>query len=276
MLPTEIRCIWGHKLWTVPAQLYLIVRYLPLIAQSISLYAFFNPTSPAMCTMWFEMAAWSESITVLCAHAILVYRLHALYANRIILYTMVGWTALNASVMIGLDIWTQTRIHTTNQIIPGVALYGCSAANDSPRPDYFFTGWIPVVLAEAYLFALSAWKLRERLRLTSDARISHSLADVLLADSFKYYFAVLAVELFQIFGWTILAWEQFTDPFTAAFWPIAGTRLILNLRDASTQDVHTAATRATTHGFEFAVHTKPQTPQDTESGMTLHSDIDTS
>ncbi|KZV89716.1 hypothetical protein EXIGLDRAFT_139472 [Exidia glandulosa HHB12029] len=281
-LPTEIRCIWGHKFWTVPVLLYLIVRYLPLFAQIFSTYAFFNPTSLAICTAWFEVGAWSECITVLCTHAILIYRLHALYANRRILYSMVAWAVINGAAAIAVDAWTQSRTHRTNQFFPGVALYGCGAAADSPHPDYFYVGWLPVLLTEAYLFALSAWKLRERLHRAQFRRSGGSLSDVLLADSFKYYLVVVAVELFQVIVWATLDWEQYTDPFTAAVLPIAGTRLILNLRDVakrgvdSDDTVHDTTTSdgAGITSFEFAVRRKRGNDgHDTERGTTFYSNV---
>lgn len=40
---------------------------------------------------------------------------------------------------------------------------------------------------ELYLFALAAWKLRSAVRKGTWLTGSHSLRDVLLADSFKYY-----------------------------------------------------------------------------------------
>lgn len=171
---------------------------------------------------------------MLCTHAILIYRLHALYASRKILISMAAWACFNGGVMIAVDVWTQSRViresvpakrsslstspAETNQFIPGVAIYGCSGAANSPYPDYFWTAWcddmqypctceaertftmyrIPALLTEAYLFGLAAWKLHKRVQRVQWGH-SQTLSDVLLEDSFKYYLMYVNLPHLSVF-----------------------------------------------------------------------------
>lgn len=255
-LPTEIQLLWDRRrLSSVPVLLYFVVRYLPTISQVFVAYGTMNPTSPALCTAWFAVSAWSQCTTVICIHAVLVYRLHALYSSRAVLAGMVAWTALNAIATITIDAWTESRSIRTNQVFPGVPVYGCTTALNSPSrqdsDDFLWLGWIPVLLTDTVLFALSAWKLRDVVR-RSHWNGSRTLSQVLVQDSCKYYAVLFSVVLFQVIVWSVFEWEQFTDPYTSAVLPIVGTRLLLNLRQAATES-ELPTTLASGSGVELSI-----------------------
>ncbi|EJD34574.1 hypothetical protein AURDEDRAFT_176407 [Auricularia subglabra TFB-10046 SS5] len=95
---------------------------------------------------------------------------------------------------------------------------------------------LPILILDTYLFVLSALKLMEAIRqrkAISKGR-RESIVCILIQDSFKYYAVAVTVVLFQVFIFArLITWSQYTEPITSATLPIAGTRLILNIRKAS-------------------------------------------
>ncbi|KAF8153041.1 hypothetical protein B0H34DRAFT_721934 [Crassisporium funariophilum] len=182
-----------------------------------------------------QIKGWGNFIILWTMQGIMIYRVSSMYHHsRKVICTLLACLAV------------EVAITSTMQALP---YRKRSIVLDSPEivscvekvfPRWYRILWVPIILFESLIFAMSIWKGVEYYResytvngaIYSDS--GKSLVYTLLRDSILFPFIALIVCYINVIGWGYFSFTTITiNVAVSSFMTrILGCRLILNLREA--------------------------------------------
>ncbi|KAF8840843.1 hypothetical protein BDN67DRAFT_968027 [Paxillus ammoniavirescens] len=220
-LDQEVEHIW-NKPWTSSSILYIILRY------PGSAFVFLGKA-------FVYIQGWPVCVTGWLVQFILQMRLYALYnkSKKLVVFTGAIYLA-EIIAMSGILLKIELAVEITNQPLPGI--YICTAQK---TPSAMYSFWIPPLVLESVLFSLSIWigvkRSREYLKPAIIKGNGMRLVNVIIMGNVVYFFGVLLSYIVNFAIWKALGpeWVEIPEGFPQAAAIIAGCRLILHVRDAS-------------------------------------------
>jgi len=255
-LNVEIDLIWMSRPGLVSI-IFLLNRYLVPLMLVVDLFEMFglpsaSPTVATFCKVWTAVQGYLTIASFMSIHVIVALRVYAMHNGR-------KWIGRTLWIACTIYFLSSTSIITvaTAHLIPGLEpeLHSCVGK----IPSYLWLAWLPSVIFESILFALTVYAMMAGNR----RRSFNTLTLILYRDGLLYFFAVTVCSLFSLFVWAL------ADPtfiglaryFALAAVNLVGSRMVLNLKSYAASMNGRARDwddPDSTDGFGFA----PQ-PQDT-------------
>ncbi|KIJ55721.1 hypothetical protein M422DRAFT_63707 [Sphaerobolus stellatus SS14] len=243
-LSREIRSIWLSNR-SLPKLLYISVRYYGfgcLMAITI-VNTKINP-SIIVCRAYFWWLS-EVSITLLdfIVNAILVVRIHALYEGDF------KFSAALTGLLFGdlqFNLWDSSRsallcAEGVGAVPPGLSLPGCLLRSSSFTRTLAIVSWIPTILLTALLYGLTVYKFyRQNMEVNQMISLSQRNVSPVFSAFFRdgtIYFLLITVDevINMIIEATVTGvFVSVSLPYGIFLYSFAGSRLILNLREAAT------------------------------------------
>lgn len=238
----EITFLWRSKFGVAPA-IVIVNRYLVLGELSIDLYELFGgPHSLLFCEAWTGFQGYLSVLSYMSIHALVALRVHALYGGLLSIRRTL-FLAGSLSLIFSMSVATMSFIAIAREkfllfcIYSGYDLVWSLLGQMTPSlhlcvikiPSYLWVIYLPSVLLETYLFALTLFAAVSRMR---DGQDTSSLCKILCRDGIFYFIAVFICTVFTLLAWAV-APPAFIYParyFSQALLVIAGSRLVLNLK----------------------------------------------
>ncbi|KAI0371713.1 hypothetical protein BV20DRAFT_1051330 [Pilatotrama ljubarskyi] len=258
MLPTEIQYVWNTR-WNLSRLLFLWVRLFGIVLLTVNFgvtmtgghsvqvgykscrhssnRSNYDPTR--RCEFYFYWEGTAGSLMMWSVHVILQLRIYAMYrgSKRLAIFNIVFFIAEIITILIVYNYGIS--IGTTLATPPG--LTGCYGITTS----FLFSIWLPALAFDMWLVVLALWKAVERSRegvVVNGQRLD--LLAVLIRDN-VIYFMVIALGLLA----NTIMWFAAPDGLAAAAVPIShasmiisGSRLLLNLFEASHRSLNVTRT----------------------------------
>lgn len=226
----EVNYIWKTRKGIVPV-IFLVNRYLIPLVLSIDIYETMGlssgPTSITFCKVWTVIQSYLTIASFMSIHATVAWRLYALHCGEAWIRRLL-WIALVLYVSTSTGIITASLIPIISDLRP--LHHECV----SKIPDYLWTAWLPSVVFETLLFALTVIAM-----LRQEKRRSFSTLSLLLyRDGMLYFVAVTICSLFSLLVWALAGPSLIglARYFALAMVNIAGSRLVLNLKGFSARN----------------------------------------
>ncbi|KIK26695.1 hypothetical protein PISMIDRAFT_8737 [Pisolithus microcarpus 441] len=220
----KVEYIWKRPRTTTTI-LYLIVRYFGTV------YGLINTTGQ----VFLGVQGWPSCGVMWLVQAILQLRLYVLYdrSRRVLLFMGFVYVAEILAMAVIL-VTANLTSGSTNEPIPGLKLCTNTGLSNS-----FYIFWLPVLSFECILCSLAVWAgVRRSRNDTSPISVSNKirLLDVLIKGNVGYFLVIFLVSVVTAVMWGTLSeeWIEVPEGFPHAGTVIAGCRLILHIRDATT------------------------------------------
>ncbi|KAJ7134312.1 hypothetical protein C8R44DRAFT_421729 [Mycena epipterygia] len=271
-LDREIKHFWFGR-WSLPRVLYFLNRYFSLARVVFFVFGLFHPISNTVCNVFIYVQTWTGAFEIWFLQIILIYRVHSLYRTKKILISIIISFLLSAAAIIAIITTAVGAAHTVEEHLPGLTLC-VPTSRRSQMMGEIWAFWIPILLFESYLFSLSLVQLVRNVgTVRRDALLFRSnshLVELIFRDSIWYFLTVCIIDLASLAIWQsphVPAGTEWTTGFTAPFFSIIGSRLLLNLREYAdlTKYISTGGTPASdwrgdeTHSaIEFAERSLPK------------------
>lgn len=230
----EVEYIWKRPRTTTTI-LYLIVRYFGTVYGLINTTVFFSDVSSKFCQVFLGVQGWPSCGVMWLVQAILQLRLYVLYdrSRRVLLFMGFVYVAEILAMAVIL-VTANLTSGSTNEPIPGLKLCTNTGLSNS-----FYIFWLPVLSFECILCSLAVWAgVRRSRNDTSPISVSNKirLLDVLIKGNVGYFLVIFLVSVVTAVMWGTLSeeWIEVPEGFPHAGTVIAGCRLILHIRDATT------------------------------------------
>ncbi|KDR66424.1 hypothetical protein GALMADRAFT_273537 [Galerina marginata CBS 339.88] len=244
--PREVTHIWSMRTtgWSVPNTLYLFLRYLGLFQAVIYTTAYSTvQTSIKRCQIFFvfSLSIGSNNVLLLTVNVILGLRLYALYGRspKVILFLSLLFfgefvAILYAGIVAGVSV-----VQATFLAPPDTPILGCLTAPDIPGGVYF--GWTYSIIVSVICFLMTIAKFVE---FTLDARRAGwrirfpPLVKAFVQDGTVYFLAVAVTQIAGLINCSLVVGPFIVlyEPWIVVSYVVAGSRLILNLREAGLRD----------------------------------------
>ncbi|KAF8515171.1 hypothetical protein JB92DRAFT_80135 [Gautieria morchelliformis] len=227
----EIEYVWKRQ-WSLGKILYILSRYfgsLTLILHCMVLLS--KPFTPKVCGVFFPVDGVAWNVALLISEFILQARIFAVYdrSKAVLAFMMVLCIAEKASTLILLN----DAPDNGNDSSTAPGSLGCFASNLPQTPIFKFS-WLPVLIYETILCLLmvyKAWMVYIQFGF-------YPLLSLIIRDSIFYYFSVCATLLLNCLIWILQpGWIQFALGWALAVPCVAGSRLLLNMRERYFKDV---------------------------------------
>lgn len=220
----EITYIWRSK-FGLPSVIFVVNRYLVPCLLIIDIYELFGVSGPhaaLFCKVWTSLQSYLCVASYMSIHALVAMRVHALYGG-------LPWIRRTSLIAGTLFVITCIVITTMGQISVTPQMTSLNHQCVATIPPYAWTIWLPSIVFETYLFALTMVVAVSQLK---DGRGISSLYMLFFRDGILYFVAVSMVTLF-----TLLVWAISPQPvlllgryFSLALVNVAGSRLVLNIK----------------------------------------------
>jgi len=223
----EVDLVW-NKHWTTSKVLLIWSRYFGDFVLLAEAAVYTNiTTSHKFCYVWFRFHGWAGAFVIWSMQLMMMSRIFALYPQSrkvliLVLACFISQVAATSTVL-------ALAIHTF--VVPP-RFHICAPHR---VPKYFCALWIPIILFEILLFALSlnAWIAHLRRTRRLKPLQSHDLVSILVRDSVAYFFVILVAYIANAVSYLVLpVWNQLPDGLSLASTCVIGCRLMLNLREA--------------------------------------------
>ncbi|TFK51893.1 hypothetical protein OE88DRAFT_1484003 [Heliocybe sulcata] len=229
-LDQEVDLIWSKR-WSLSKVLFVVNRYLGgavLLTEAVVFLK--GDMSDNVSHNFFVFQGWASACVVWAMQVIMQLRVMAMYGHSKSLWIMLSSCFVAEVAAMGVILgMTYKVIIVAAEPLPGIAI--CTPIG---IPDYFFAFWIPIVAFEFILFALvlyqGAWHAME----SGNGWGPTSLMNILVRDSFMYFFLTLLTYVTNAIVWLTLSstWLEVPEGFALAATCIMGSRLVLNMREA--------------------------------------------
>ncbi|KAI6041417.1 hypothetical protein EDC04DRAFT_3139754 [Pisolithus marmoratus] len=222
----EIEYIWKRPT-TATTILYLIVRYFGTIYGLINTTVFLCDISSKVSSVFLAIQGWPSCGVAWLVQTILQLRLYVLYdRSRRLLLFMGSAFVVEILAMAAILITANLTSGSTNEPVPGLKFCTNTGVSSS-----FYVFWLPTLGFECILCSLAVWAGVRRSR---NNKIR--LLDVLIKGNVGYFLIIFLVSVMTAVMWGTLSeeWIEVPEGFPHAGTVIAGCRLILHLRDATT------------------------------------------
>jgi hypothetical protein len=240
----EINLIWSTQ-WTLPKFLYLAARYYGLFNTLFNTIVTIYPTlSVPFCSVWSWFVGFSGAVFfTTTVNLILLLRLRALYhrSPKVVIF-LTALYIIEFLTEVAVTVLTLKDVHMSPKP-PGLPLTGCYS---SKPPRLTLISWIPCLVIACIFFAFTLYQFfrvlqDENYRVGfSVLRNSKRLGPVMSlfvrdgAVFFGLIFAVILINtVFNVVGGVL---TSAGSPWLMAAYSIAGSRLILNIRDGFSRD----------------------------------------
>ncbi|KAF8205289.1 hypothetical protein K438DRAFT_535142 [Mycena galopus ATCC 62051] len=239
-LDREVKHFWVSKFkWSFPRVLYFLNRYFALASVAFFVFGLFHPLSTTVSTVSIYVQTWTGALEIWFLQAILIYRVNALYRTKKILISILVFFLSSAAAVIAIITTTAGTSKTMAEHIPGLS--ACVPAPRQSRLGEIWAFWVPILVFESYLFALALLQLVRNVEMVRRNALlfrsrSH-LVELILRDSIWYFLLVCLIDISSLIIWQShhgpagQPGTEWTTGFTAPFFSITGTRLLLNLRE---------------------------------------------
>ncbi|KZS88561.1 hypothetical protein SISNIDRAFT_470019 [Sistotremastrum niveocremeum HHB9708] len=210
--PEEVEYYWNAR-WNVPRAFYFLTRYSPVVIELMEMLIGFVPVPDtdiippldhrALIRIFASIPDVSLPITLLLAildcifliivSAILIICIHALYADRRILWGLILLLFMVGTCIFVLSILGVSSLQMRDELVPGVRF--CASISSKLLDKLNWTCWIPLLSFDtvlALLAAMVAWRHR-------GSHQEHSaLLKTLLKGSFAYFLAIVGVAIITV------------------------------------------------------------------------------
>ncbi|KAF8146933.1 hypothetical protein K438DRAFT_490314 [Mycena galopus ATCC 62051] len=234
-LDREVKHFWFGK-WSFPRVLYFLNRYFSLARVVFFVFGLFHPLSTTVCTVSIYVQTWTGALEIWFLQIILIYRVNSLYRTKKILISIIIFFLCSIA---GVVMVITTSVGTSKaaaEHLPGLSL--CVPVSHHSRLAEIWAFWVPILAFESFLFVLALNQLIRNIGiLRKNAllfRSNNHLVELILRDSMWYFLLVCLIDISSLVIWQsphIPAGTEWTTGFTAPFFSIIGTRLLLNLRE---------------------------------------------
>ncbi|KAI0746705.1 hypothetical protein C8Q80DRAFT_789399 [Daedaleopsis nitida] len=220
--PDEINLIWYPKKGIVSI-IFLLNRYCIPIMLALDIYELFGDAAASItfCRIWTVVQSYLTIASYISIHAIVAWRVYAIYNGQRWISRLL-WIAGFLNFAIAAGISTASLIPIISDLRP---FHHACVGN---VPNYIWSIWLPSVVFETLIFALTI-----RAMLMQGQRHSlTSLSLLLYRDGMLYFVAVLLCSLFSLMVWALAGPDLLglARYFALAMVNIAGSRLVLNLK----------------------------------------------
>ncbi|RDX54440.1 hypothetical protein OH76DRAFT_962163 [Lentinus brumalis] len=218
----EILLIWRPRKGVV-STIFLLNRYFIPIMLALDIYESFGNAAASItfCKVWTVVQGYLTIASYISIHAIVAWRVYAIYNGQRWVCRLL-WIAgfLNFAISAGI---------TTASLIPTIAhLRPYHHACVGSAPNYIWSIWLPSVVFETLLFALTI----RAMFIQGQRESLSSLSLLLYRDGMLYFIAVTFCSLFSLMVWALAGPDLLglARYFALAMVNIAGSRLVLNLK----------------------------------------------
>lgn len=220
----KVAHVWRGKFGVVSA-IFLVNRYLVPWILFVDAYEFLclsESSSLVFCKTWTILQGYCTVSSYLSAHVLVAMRVYAIYGGRRWI-RIVLWTAGTILTVSGLILCTVGLVATIAAMQPDDIV--CV----SIIPSYLWTAYLPSVIFETVLFALTMHVAVSRMSARED------ISDLLLTlfrDGILYFLAVSVCTLFSLLIWALAPhpYISLARNFSLAMINVAASRLVLNLK----------------------------------------------
>jgi len=151
----ELRFFWcGRTKWSIPQLLFLVNRYLPLVAGTFDCASVLSSSvTDTFCrASILNVLPWTGIPYVLTNQAFLLYCISALpfTGRRSVVLPLLGLYVVSAIVSTSIMAWSVTHMEVTSVVAPGVT--GCI---DAGPASIMYAFWIPFLIFDLVIFALA-------------------------------------------------------------------------------------------------------------------------
>ncbi|KAJ6549996.1 hypothetical protein B0H19DRAFT_1160193 [Mycena capillaripes] len=264
-LEDEIRYIWPQSL-SFSKLMFLWIRYYTialLLFDVIQIHVFARPgiTSNNLCVAMDTIIRVVGAVSLWSVEIIMQLRVYALYgcSKRI--------AAINLILFVGSIVgfmWILIFNHSRRaSVIAGVihlGLPGCPSVHSGIE----WAQWVPATAYEGILFGFALYKTFERTISSLRKDASLSLYTLLLRDNILYFFGIAALLVFNnlmVVSLTHIPWFSY-GPFHAAV-GIMTTRMLINLRKATSKEVVSIGSSNRAKGPSFGPNTNTLLDEET-------------
>ncbi|KZS88560.1 hypothetical protein SISNIDRAFT_489991 [Sistotremastrum niveocremeum HHB9708] len=213
--PEEIEYYWTGR-WNIPRAFYFLARYLAFIIEILEML------SLAITLMMSIL----DCIFLIIVQAILIIRIHAVYADRRLPWGLALLLSMGGTCIFVLSILANSASPMRDELIPGVRF--CAYISPKLLGKLIWANWVPILIFDtvlAFLAALVAYRNR-------GLHQEHStLLNTLLRDSLAYFLTILGVAIITIIMERVALIDS--PGFVALKYPIlsaCAVRLLLHLR----------------------------------------------
>lgn len=222
----EVRLIWKRPK-SIVSYLFLINRYVTPLILAVDVYdkgGLTEKLNGNFCKIWFVAEGYMNFLLLAAVHALMVMRVGALYGNRRhVQYFLCTTYALY--FLATFSILTPGMFQAVKTFYPeDKFLHVCWGK----LTDYFWLTWVPALILESLVFALTAFKAWTHVQESMHVPIARTL----YRDGFQYFIVILLCSLFPLLVWTKAPSTLDAMPKYAgmAIVNVMAFRLVLNLR----------------------------------------------
>ncbi|KAJ7658489.1 hypothetical protein B0H17DRAFT_1096860 [Mycena rosella] len=240
-LEDEIRYIWSQRL-TLSKAMFLWIRYYSialLMFDTAQIHSFSKPgvTSDHLCVAMDTIIRCVGAISLWSVEIVMALRVYALYgcSKRIAIINALLFAGSIAGFMYILVYNHSRRADVIAKAIH-LPLPGCPTVHSGIE----WAQWVPATIYEGILFGFAAFKTFQSAQEGLRKVPGLTIYSLLLRDNLIYFFSIACLLVFNnlmVVNLTHIPWFSY-GPFHAAV-GILTTRMLLNLRKATTIDVYT-------------------------------------
>ncbi|KII83978.1 hypothetical protein PLICRDRAFT_46754 [Plicaturopsis crispa FD-325 SS-3] len=229
----ELNLIWRPK-FVLVSWIFLFNRYLVPALLAVDIYEHFYLDMPyhqgiQFCKIWIVIQGYFTILSFMSIHVIVAFRVYALHGGRPWV-SRVLWAAGIIYSIVCLVLSTLEQLPQTSPWPDSVRAIRHQCIGSIPSWSWVI--WLPSVVFETLLFGLT---MAAALRQATYGTSFNSMYQILYRDGILSFLAVSLCSLFSLLVWvtapqSLLGLGRY---FALALVNVAGSRLVLNLKDYS-------------------------------------------
>ncbi|KAJ3552639.1 hypothetical protein NM688_g4045 [Phlebia brevispora] len=177
------------------------------------------------CEIWGHQILVASGISIIyTVHAILILRLYGLYGSKILMYTLSTLLCLAFAAELYVAV---TFSPTFISVDLGPVIGNACVTENTTKMSFI---WIPILTFEIIVFLLALYKGLEQLR--NGAIQASRLMQVMIRDSFAYFFIIVAIDIVNLIAWIHIraTLRSVTFTFTGTLMSVLGSQMLMNIR----------------------------------------------
>ncbi|KDQ58849.1 hypothetical protein JAAARDRAFT_646134 [Jaapia argillacea MUCL 33604] len=226
----EVELIWERP-GIIAKTFFFLIRYCgDCIIITILIPFLTKATSDSVSHSRFLLQTWGTVIPVWIVQVIMQFRVYALYnrAKWVLALTFTCFVTQLAMVIVFLASYRDVQLIVI-KLDPWTACVPTRMSPDAVGP------WISAMAFEGILFFLVLYKTVIHLLRLNHPLTRNSVTEVLLRDNIFYFFVVFSIYCLTVLAWYTfpIIWIEIFSNLNVAATCVLGSRLILNIREAS-------------------------------------------
>ncbi|KAG8958039.1 hypothetical protein FRC03_009523 [Tulasnella sp. 419] len=227
----EVDLIWLKPMNAVSI-FFLINRYGAPIVLAIDLYdkgGLARNLSKQFCTGWFWAESLFQGVFHALTHAMVAFRVRALWGRTNVIDWTLG-TLFMLYFVATLTIAVAASVPLSDKFYFDESLHLCFVQ----ITEWFYWVWIPALLYEAVLFAMTSVKAFQ----FHKKNMMMPVARILYRDGIFYFLVIAACMIFNVLAWTVFppTLVAIAKYFGFSMVNTMGSKLVLNLRGIKKED----------------------------------------